>query len=49
MPVKVVKRGSAWRLKEPDGTLLPKKYETKKKAGRAARARNRGWARSRGR
>ena len=25
VPVKPVKRKSSWRLREPDGTLLPKK------------------------
>jgi hypothetical protein len=39
-PVKVVKRGNVWRLMEPDGTLLPKKYPTKEAADAAARARN---------
>jgi hypothetical protein len=41
-PVKVVKDpgGNGWRLQEPDGSLLPKKYSTKKLADAAARARN---------
>lgn len=39
-PVKVVKRGDVWMLREPDGTLLPKRYPSKREAGRAARARN---------
>jgi hypothetical protein len=49
MPVKVVKRGNTWRLREPDGSLLPKPYPTKKRANAAARARNAGSARKRGR
>ena len=49
MPVKVVKRKSAWRLREPSGSLLPKAYRTKKQADAAARARNAAWARKRGR
>jgi len=40
MPVKVVKRGDGWRLREPDGTLLPKEYRVKQQAQAAARARN---------
>ncbi len=48
MPVKVVKRGNVWRLREPSGSLLPKKYATKKKAGAAARARNAAYSRKRG-
>lgn len=49
MPVKVVKRGRTWRLREPDGSLLPKKYATKTEAQSAARGRNAGIARSRAR
>lgn len=46
-PVKVVRRGRYWRLQEPDGSLLPKKYTTKAEAEAAMRGRNAGIARSR--
>jgi hypothetical protein len=49
MPVKVVKRGNSWRLREPDGSLLPKSYRSKKQANTAARARNAATTRKRGR
>lgn len=40
MPVAIVKVGSYWRLREPDGSLLPKKYRSYEQALAAQRARN---------
>lgn len=43
MPVSIVKdpSGRGWRLREPSGKLLPKKYPSYEKALAAQRARNR--------